>query len=158
MRRSKHSLDNILNVLTLLNVLLPLPASSQLATSTNTFTGTVAAECSIDLRDWAPLNRSDERLWVNVASTITANSPISLSLSFQKNESPATANPGEVFKISTSNGTVSTSNQGIATDAIQAELLNAESRITIGVEILGAPSFYLPPGYYKYTATLNCLQ
>ena len=138
------------------------PALSQLSDETSTFTGEVAAACSITgLQDSYAMTYRQSGLRVTTDPfTLTSNVPVSVSIKYSAIQTPPNASPTGSFTISqTGNGQSNTRSSNQSSPPLEVALNNNQASIYASVTIYKATIYNtLPPGDYTYQATISCLQ
>ena len=143
-------------------LLLKSPALAQLSDETSTFTGEVAAACSITgLKNSYEMTYRLSGLRVTTEPfTLKSNVPVSVSISYSAIQTPPNASPTGSFTISqTGNGQSNTRNSNQSSPPLEVTLDNNQASIYASVTVYKATIYNtLPPGDYTYQATISCLQ
>lgn len=136
-----------------------LPAAAQLDTDLSIFTGEVPASCSItNLEDNYVLPWSMGGLRGSASFTITANTQVSVSASYEEIQVPPNANPSEIFRLYQGNTQLISLSTTPKSQQITFDSENSASLRLSVVLYKGTIYNSVPPGDYTYRATISCLQ
>ena len=143
-------------------LLIKSPALSQLSDETSTFTGEVAASCSITgLQNSYEMTFRQSGLRVTTDPfTLTSNVPVSISISYSAIQTPINASPTGIFTAGQSGvGQSTTRSPNQSSAPLEVVRDNNQASVYASVIIYkGSIHDTLPPGDYTYQATISCLQ
>jgi len=155
------------------SLVVDLPALAQLSNATSTFSGQVAATCSIDLPQSYPLSyiSVNNQLFTMEELFFSTNAGV---VKLSVDAIAVNSEPPPLSSEITARISVAKADEWLAGDWAIATKSNASAIKTYNVDTVNPVSFTLqfevkttgtssgryelPPGNYSYTATISCLQ